>query len=76
MIRVEIEISASGEDLKIGKRSFFVMPPTTEAFGRAESGLAAAMENCIDIMLQELQPPTENKIIPAKTIPESLKDGQ
>ena len=33
MIRVEIEISASGEDLKIGKRSFFVTPPTTEAFG-------------------------------------------
>lgn len=75
MIRVEIEISASGGDLKIGKRSFFVTPPTTEAFGCSESGLAAAMENCIDIMLAELQPP-DSKIIQAKTIPESLKGEQ
>ena len=68
MIRVEIEITATKEgDLKIGKRSFFITSPE-HGKAQAESGLAAAMENCIDIMLAELQP-ADSKIIQATKMP-------
>ena len=70
MIRVEIEITVTAEEIKVGKRSFFVDPPKTEENGNAESGLAVAMENCIGAMLEEIQQREQtSKIIPATKMP-------
>ena len=56
MIRIETEIQCSKDgNVTISHRSFFVKPPESEALGRAESGLAIAMQQSVDAMVEELQ---------------------